>query len=460
MLLSLTLTRPPARDLGFLLHKHPDKVQAFPLSFGVAHVLYPEASDERCTASLIVDMDPIALVRGRTGGEGVTDQYVNDRPYVASSLLSVALAQVYATALGGRCAARPDLVDVALPLAARIGAVAADGGPEEIRRLFEPLGYGVDMEGAPLDPQFPEWGEGRCYAVALEGVVPLHRLLNHLYVLMPVLDNDKHYYIGEDEVEKLMRHGADWLPAHPERDFITRRYLKRSRRLVQSAVERLAATSGDGTRLEEDSPEEAMPSLHEMRLSAVVSELKRAGARRVLDLGCGEGRLLERLLRDAAFTEIVGMDVAGAALERAGRRLNLDRLPARQAERLRLLHGSLTYRDRRLEGFDGAAIVEVIEHLDAWRLPNFERVVFECARPGVVVLTTPNAEYNRLFPGLGDGGLRHPDHRFEWTRTEFQAWAAGMAERFGYTVRIEGLGPSDASAGAPTQMGVFTRRDD
>ena len=456
-LLTITTTHNPATDLGYLLHKHPDKVQTFPLSFGQAHVFYPQASDIRCTAALLIDVDPIGLVRGKAGGEGVSDQYVNDRPYTASSFLSVALAQVFSTALAGHCKARPNLVQQSLPLQAVIAVLPCDGGESLIRRLFEPLGYQVTVTGSPLDDQFPDWGGSPYYTVTLTATVRLQELLSHLYVLMPVLDNDKHYFVGEDEVAKLLRHGDGWLEAHPERELITWRYLKRSRRLAMAALARLVPE--ESVDVEPSSPDGRGPSLHDQRLAAVVETLQDHGARRVLDLGCGEGRLLRLLLRDPAFTEVVGMDVSHRALERAEERLHLDHLPSRLEGKVKLIHGSLTYRDRRLEGYDAAVLVEVVEHVDSARLPALERAVFEFAHPALVVVTTPNAEYNRLFPTLASGAMRHADHRFEWTRQEFSDWAKTVADRFGYTVQIQGVGPEDPSVGAPSQMGVFARHD-
>jgi 3' terminal RNA ribose 2'-O-methyltransferase Hen1 len=185
--------------------------------------------------------------------------------------------------------------------------------------------------------------------------------------------------------------------------------------------------------------------------------LRSSGAHRVLDLGCGEGHLLQLLLADRSFSQIVGLDVSHRALEVAAERLHLERLPPMQRERIQLIHGALTYRDERLAGYDAAAVVEVIEHLDAVRLGAFERVLFEFARPGLVVFTTPNVEYNARFAALSAGGFRHRDHRFEWTRAEFQSWAHGVAGRSGYSVRFLPVGPEDPALGAPTQMGVFSR---
>ncbi len=438
MLLTLTYTQPPATDLGHLLHKHPDRVQSFPLAFGRAHVFYPEATPERCTAALLLDIDPVALVRGHHAAknEAPLEQYVNDRPYVASSFLSVAIGEVFGSALHGVSKERAELARAALPLCTKIGVLRCRGGENILRRLFEPLGYTVTVQRYILDEKFPEWGDSDYFTVTLEANCRLSDLLSHLYVLVPVLDREKHYWFGEDEVEKLLRRGEGWLAQHPERELIANRYLKR-RRLIRAALARLMEEDAPDPDAAQESNEQAEAaledklSLHQQRLGAVVAVVKQSGARRILDLGCGEGRLLELLMADRAFVEIVGLDVSYHALEIAQERLHLDRLPEKQQQRLKLIHGALTYRDNRLSGYDAAAIVEVIEHLDPARLAAFERVLFEFARPRVVVLTTPNVEYNVRFPTLPAGKLRHKDHRFEWTRDEFQAWANRVAERSG-----------------------------
>ena len=464
VLLTITTTHRPATDLGYLLYKNPAKSQSFDLSFGRAHVLYPEAAEDCCTAALLLDIDPVGLVRNRRGpsGEGFAlEQYVNDRPYVASSFLSVAIAQVFGSALSGTSRERPELAKTPIPLAVRLSVLPCRGGEVLLRRLFEPLGYAVAAARHALDERFPDWGEGPYYTVELAHTLTIHDLLSHLYVLVPVLDDDKHYWIGEDEVEKLLRHGAGWLPTHPEREQIVRRYLKHRRHLERQALAQLLeedqreVEETEQHHAEEEEQVEAKISLNEQRLSAVIDALRNAGAKRVLDLGCAYGNLLRRLLADQQFEQIVGLDVSHRALEIAGERLNLERLPERQRQRIQLLHGSLIYRDKRLEGFDAAAVVEVIEHLDPPRLAAFERVLFEFTKPKTVVVTTPNVEYNVMFPTLPAGKFRHRDHRFEWTRGQFQEWAGGVAKRFGYDVRFLPVGPEDGVVGSPTQMGVF-----
>jgi 3' terminal RNA ribose 2'-O-methyltransferase Hen1 len=462
MLLTITTTHPPATDLGYLLHKNPARVQSFDLAFGRATVFYPQAGADCCTAALLLDVDPVQLVRGRVDRFAL-DQYVNDRPYVASSLMSVAISQVLGTALSGRCRDKPELADLPLPLAARVGVLRCRGGEDFARRLFEPLGYQVQPTRLPLDERFAEWGESPYFSVELTAAAKLVDLLSHLYVLIPVLDDSKHYWIGTDEVEKLLRHGEHWLATHPEREAIAFRYLRYRGALAREALARLPTDEtqpdADEDEIEDknapEEPAEQPLRLNEQRLEAVIAALKACGAQRVLDLGCSTGNLLRRLLDEPQFSEIVGVDVAHKALEIAERRLRLERLPPAKAARIKLMHGSLTYLDARLAGYDAAAVVEVIEHLDPPRLAAFERVLFEFARPKVAIVTTPNREYNVLFPTLAAGKLRHGDHRFEWTREEFRAWATRTSERFGYRLTFSPIGPEDPTHGPPTQMATF-----
>jgi 3' terminal RNA ribose 2'-O-methyltransferase Hen1 len=466
MLLTITTTHQPANDLGFLLHKHPDRFQSFDMSFGKVHVYYSEVGAERCSACLLLDVDAVGMVRGKNADQNfLLAQYVNDRPYAASSFMSVAIAQVFGSALQGRCKDRPELAMTAIPLTARIDVLPVRGGEKFLRAVFEPLGYEVETVRTPLDERFPEWGESPYFAVTVRKTTTLVDLLTHLYVLIPVFDNRKHYWVGDDEMEKLLAKGEGWLADHPEKEEITRRYLKFQPSLYRMALARLVQEEEPEEGEENDPPKEKAEeilekpiSLNEQRLGAVLASLRASGAKRVLDLGCGEGKLIRELLKDKQFDGIVGLDVSIRTLEVAQRRLKVDRLPTMQANRLKLIHGSLMYRDKRLESFDAAAVVEVVEHLDPPRLSAFERVLFEFAKPRTVVLTTPNREYNVTWETLPAGKFRHPDHRFEWTRQEFQAWAQGIAERFGYAVRFLPVGPEHSEYGPPTQMGVFQRK--
>lgn len=488
MLLTISTTYRPATDLGFLLHKNPARAQSTAVSVGTAHVVYPVATEERCTAALLLEVDPIALVRGRSGGRsaGGPDafslaQYVNDRPYAASSMLAVALGKVFASARRGISKERPELADTAIPLEVYLPAVPCRGGADFVRRFFIPLGWHVDATYVPLDEQFPDWGDSRYLTVRLTGTLRVADAINHLYVGLPVLDDGKHYWVSNDEIDKLLRAGEGWLADHPDRELITRRYLAHKGSLARQAIARLAEVDdtdpdaldnalqpavthagraghdlADATSAGDEVPDRPLP-LVVQRHGAVLAALRSSGARRVVDLGCGSGALLPTLLSEPALTEVVGVDVSHRALQEAARRLRLDRMPERKRDRLQLLQGALTYTDKRLVGYDAAVLMEVIEHLDLDRLPALEHAVFGFARPLTAIVTTPNVEHNIRYPDLPAGAKRHRDHRFEWTRAEFTEWTRRVADTHGYNVRLLGVGADDVEVGPPTQMAVFTR---
>ena len=281
-----------------MLHKNPARAQSDELSFGQVHVFYPEATEDRCTVALLLEVDPIPLSRGRgeRHGEGQPlEPYVNDRPYAASSFLSVALTRVFRSAMAGTSKERPELVDTALPLEATLACLPCRGGEDVLRRLFEPLGYEVTATRTQLDASFPDWGMSPYFRVTLRATCKLRDLLTHLYVLVPVLDDEKHYFVGDDEVAKLLRHGEGWLSAHPACELITMRYLKHRRSLTDDALrqllrdEELDADEPAERHAREEEMLERPIRLDEQRIGAVAAALKVSGAKSVVDLGCGEG---------------------------------------------------------------------------------------------------------------------------------------------------------------------------
>ena len=479
MLLTITAEGENAAALSFLLHKHPDKLQQVELSVGAASIFYPECRKEKVTAALLLDIDPIGMVRNAknfAGKDFLLGQYVNDRPYVASSFMSSAISKAFSSAMNGNCKEYPEFIDMPLALTAKISVLPAPrGGELLIKRLFEPLGYTVEAERHLLDTQFSEWGYGKYFTLTLKNILPLKDLLSHLYVLIPVLDNEKHYFITQNEVEKLLQKGKGWLEQHPEREIIVSRYLINLKSLVRSAFEVLQAVE-DGiipdtdneaeqdelTKIEDTAAAHTQlqkvkkERLHDIRLKLVAEKLKQSGAASVIDLGCGDGKLLRLLLKEKQFTRIAGTDVSYSELEKSQDKLHWNEMPEKQRERLSLFQSSLTYRDKRFSGFDAAAVVEVIEHLDPNRLPALEKSLFTYAKPQTIVLTTPNREYNVRYENLSAGKVRHSDHRFEWTRSEFEAWAERVARENNYTVAFFPVGEEEENIGAPSQMAVFT----
>ena len=457
MLLQITTTHQPATDLGYLLHKRPGKFQTKALSFGDAHVFYSEASIEKCTAALWIDINPIELSKGRNQQFSKSfqlGQYVNDRPYVASSFMSTAIAKYYGSALNGNCKDRPELAKTAIPLEIRLVSVCVRGGEKLIMDLFEPLGYEVISEGGLLDKNFPDWGESPYYKITLRGTLTVQEVLTHLYVLLPVLDNNKHYFVSETEIEKLLAKGKDWLPSHPKRDLIVTRYLKYKTSYTKRAIDKMSPELNE-------SPGEVIVerkiTLHQQRLAKVAEELKASGAKSIADLGCGEGKLMKLLIPDTQFEKIIGTDVSAKSLEMAEKYLYLFNATPKKRERISLLHSSLMYKDERLSGMDAAALVEVIEHIEEEKLPLLEGIVFGEINPKTVIITTPNCEYNILYEGLENGKMRHNDHRFEWNRTQFKAWAEKLASEYQYTFQIKPIGEVDETHGASSQMVIFTK---
>ncbi|MDR2252513.1 MAG: methyltransferase [Bifidobacteriaceae bacterium] len=489
----------PGADLSHILFKHPDHPRAFDLPVGRAWVWYPQAGPARTRAALMVETDPAALRASRrfkvSGFE--LGHHINDRSYAASSLLAVAIARVFSSALRGQDPVeQPGLAARERPLEIRLPSVRSRGGATLVHELFEPLGWGVAAEQSPLAAQSVD--------VTLTGSATVQAALAHLYVLLPVLDGAKHYWVGPQEVDKLVRHADQWLATHPARAMIMRRYLAHQGEYVADAAERLIAGEADHASLGSDRSPDRHPDqtatgptsrpaeplqplsatdtrpeptdgeawggeatggdaepvatqgagggLAAARRDAVLARLGAAGARSVLDLGCGEGRLLADLLRHPQFTRVAGADPATSALARADQRLA--RLPERARDRLTLFQASATYRDRRFAGFDAIVLSEVVEHLDPDRLAALEGVVFAAARPRLVLVTTPNRDFNPLY-GLADGEPRNPDHRFEWNRAEFTAWARRVAAGHGYHVTFDGIGQLDPERGAPTQSAEF-----
>ncbi|WP_367392315.1 3' terminal RNA ribose 2'-O-methyltransferase Hen1 [Lewinella sp. LCG006] len=466
MLLNLTVKGPEATRLGYLLGKHPDKYQTKELSFGLAHVFFPEAKTTSCTATLLLDIDTTQEMRhsrrdhfGRNANtKAGLDQYVNDRGYVTSSLFTTAISKVYSSALNGTCKFAPQLIEQPWDIEVELAAVCVRGDAALLHRLFAPLGYACDYEQVLLDENFPDWGTSPYYHLRLRTQKTVQQVLQHLYILLPVLDNQKHYYFKEDELSKLLSKASDWLDSHPESSLITRRYFGYKSSYLKAAQKALQAPSEEMEKAATNAEEEEPLTLHQVRHERVTEILLEKRAKTILDLGCSSGKLLQRLQQEDSFTRLTGADVAAEALQVAARRLHLDHRQKQTPDpRTELIQAALTYEDDRFKDYDAALLVEVIEHLEPERLPALEEVVFGAAQPGLVIVTTPNVEYNALFPNLPAGAFRHADHRFEWDRKTFCNWAEQTAQQYGYHFEFHNLGEEHPVHGAPSQMAVFSR---
>jgi len=461
MILNITTTTFPAKNLGFLLHKNPDNFKSVKLSIGKAHIFYPEASDERTTVSLLLDINPMELAKSKKNiiRKGFSlAQYVNDRPYVASSFMSVALAKAFSTAMNGTCKNKPELVDEKMDFEVEISVLHSPrGGDNLIKRLFLPLGYELEIKKYLLDEKFESWGEANYYTLKLRNKIKLKELLSHLYVLIPVLDNDKHYFVSSAEIEKLLTKGKGWLENHPEMEIIAKRYMIGLKSLSKEVIEKLYEGNESYKNLLNLAKKEKK-YLNDIRLDSVFNELVQNKIYSVIDIGCGEGKLIQKLIKSSQFNKIAGMDVSYKELLKAKARMFFDEMAPRQKSRIDLFHGSIVYKDERLRIYQAATVIEVIEHLDEEKLHIFEKVLFEYTNPEFIIITTPNIEFNETYKKINKQDLRHHDHRFEWTREEFQSWSEKLAKKYNYNIEFKNVGESIKDIGSPTQMGIFKHK--
>lgn len=457
MILEITTSHQPATDLGYLLHKHPDRLQTVDISGGVAHVFYPVADAQNCTACLVLDINPVELVRNKQANAAfLQEHYVNDRPYTSNSFLSTAIVKAFGSAINGTCHSHPHLVDTPLPLVAKIASLRIDADLDYIHKLFEPLGYAVSYDILPLDTQFADWGNSRYINLTISNTTTLKDLLSQIHVFILALDEARHYWVSQTDLESLLRRGGTWLNTHPQKEWITRRYLKNLRSFTNEALQRILGKRELEERAEIS--DQRQQTLHQRRLQLAFELIKASGAQRVLDVGCGEGKLMKLLLRDGQFKYIAGTDVSFRELEKAKDNLYLQDASPALRERVSLFQSSTTYKDSRFLGFDALALIEVIEHLDLERLSAMRKVIFGIASPTTVVVSTPNAEYNVVFERLAADAFRHDDHRFEWSRAEFADWCASVGNEFGYNVIIRPVGDELPDVGAPSQIAVFTKK--
>ncbi len=479
MLMSITLEKTENRnykasDLGFLLHKHPESVHEFNLSFGKAHVFYPQASDKECTAVLHAELDGIDMVKNfriPKGSSRQLKQYVNDRPYSVNSFFTVALSNIYRTALNGACKKQPELVKQALPLTVNLPVLPSKGGESLIRQLFEPLGYEIDLNQHAFDEQRPEWGNSPYFNVTLKNTTLLSEILTHLYVLIPVLDNDKHYWVGFDEVDKLIKNGKHWIPKHPHKNIIVARYLKKQSSLTRKALAEFELEASELDNMEETTIDETQEHygqsqasedklekkvrLNDLRIQKIIETIGELDVNNITDFGCGEGKYLKEYLKIAKLNKITGIEVSTSVLDKAEQRLKIERLPEKTRNKLFLLQGSLTYKDSRLKNIDLATCIEVIEHIDEDRLDAFAESLFGFSKPRYAIVTTPNVEFNATFENLPAGKFRHNDHRFEWDRKTFHNWCQNIGKKYGYAICFDEIGATHPKFGAPTQMALF-----
>lgn len=468
MILIISAVGKDCQKLSYLLQKSPFVVGEFDVGASFkTYVFFPEYSEERTTCAVMFDMNSIELVKSlkahdRHATYSLFD-YINDRPYVSSSFTCSIISDVFRSALNGKCREYPDLPNQEFDLSARF-YVSMKTKDDLIKELFEPLGYELSYstERPPVDSMYEQFGESPYYDVTISRRETVKDLLSHLYILIPILDKMRHYGPSSDEVKKIMKIGDSWLKDHPSKKKIVGRYFGKKKELATSVLDRLEDQIKDEQRIDENSDDEkeTRTPLAGQRRKAIIRTLREHNVKTVLDLGCSTGKLSFELIDTPGIVKVTGADISARAIEKAVLEKRIHKkMTEDQKSRLDFVIASAIYRDLRFSAFDAIVLQEVIEHFDSWKLRVAEDVVFKYSGPRVVVVTTPNIEYNVLFENLENGKLRHRDHKFEFTRGQFKEWANRICKQFGYTVSFEDIGEFVENIGTQTQMAVFVRNN-
>ena len=471
MLLTITCKGEHASELSFLLHKNPYKVQEFNVIMGKAYVFYPKVSDIETTVALLADLNPIDLVKGK---EGVKQDsyytlfdYINDRPYSINSFTSSIISKVFNTACAGKCEHLPELVKTELDLSCTLYALPVKGRLDMINKIFEPLGYEVSYEEKILDSEFEEFGKSSYVDLTIHNEhITLYNLLNQIRILIPVFDKEKHYYVDEKEVDKLIRLSIDWLKDHPEKNRIVGRYFSKDKKLAVKALEALKIDEIKNDDIEEDNTTsektiEKKVRLNDQRLETVKKTIIENNCKTVLDYGCGEGNLESILANESSISQITFTDISFNALKNTKFRIRSKMKNEDYDNKFSSFQSSLLYRDERCRNFDCICLIEVIEHIELNRLDTIVENIFGYYKSKIIIITTPNREYNIKYEFLEEDKLRHPDHRFEFTRDEFYKFVNNIVDndRYPYNAIIESIGEIDDTVGSPTMMAVFYKNE-
>ncbi|MGE6488602.1 3' terminal RNA ribose 2'-O-methyltransferase Hen1 [Paenisporosarcina sp. NPDC076898] len=448
MQLSIQASGDNVQAISYLLSKNPNNLYERNHKGHLVRLFYSKFTETELEVTIFVTPDPIELVKNNSNSYDIT-HYINDREFAVSSIFCSFIRSALGTALNGQ-PKEEHLMWVNHPFSFNFefGPVVSSLSDEKLMNLFEPIGYEVTINRPEIEYSFPIKTKSSARYLSIKGMKTLQEGLRHLFVLIPVIDNYKHYFIDEKEIEKLERYGEGWLDQHPLRDLIYRQALRFKE--IYSLVEN---SSKDEKKVE---PVKKV-RLNELRYEKIVNTVSQMKPRSVIDFGSGEGKLSVQLGFVEGITEILAVEPSEAASLKALERFN----KVKNKEKFvipELLWGSLFYYDERLKDKDVIILCEVIEHIDETRLPKAMDTLLDDYQPPALIITTPNREYNELYDM--EEHLRHNDHRFEWTRAEFRQWCTERNHSNDYELQFDGIGEEHASHGFPTQMCIFKRKED
>ena len=447
MQLTIRATGENVKVISYLLAKNPNNVYERNHKGHLVRLFYSECSETELDVTIFVTPDSLELKQNGSYTYDIT-HYINDREFAVSSIFCSFIRPALGTALNGQPKEEyKEWVNHCFPFEFQFGPVSSTLSNEEIRALFEPLGYETTISRAETNYSFHLKQKSTARFISLKGSTTLQHGLRQLFVLIPVLDNYKHYYIDEKEIEKIERYGEGWLENHPLKSFILRQALRFKE--VYSIVQK--------TEESEESKEKTVKiRLNDLRYEKIIEMVKGIEPRRrIVDFGSGEGKLSLRLGFVDGVQEVLAVEPSETAALQAIERFE----KVRHQEGFVMptpLWGSLFYYDERLKNKDIMILCEVIEHIDAYRLPKMMDTILNEYQPKVLIITTPNQEYNAVY-NLGEQ-IRHHDHRFEWTREEFQTWCVDR-NNGNYELAFIGIGEMHEQYGCPTQMCVFSRKE-
>lgn len=448
MQLTIQASGDNVKAISYLLSKNPSNLYERNHKGHLVRLFYSKFTETELEVTIFVTPDPIELIKNNSNSYDIT-HYINDREFAVSSIFCSFIRSALGTALNGQPKEEHiKWVDHPFPFTFEFGPVVSTLTDEKLMNLFEPIGYEVTINRPEIEYSIPIKTKSSARYISIKGMKTLQEGLRHLFVLIPVIDNYKHYFIDEKEIEKLERYGEGWLEQHPLRDLIYRQALRFKE--IYSLVEN---SSKDEKKIE---PVKKV-RLNELRYEKIVNTVSEMKPRSVVDFGSGEGKLSVQLGFVEGITEILAVEPSESASLKALERFN----KVKNKEKFvnpELLWGSLFYYDERLKDKDVIILCEVIEHIDESRLPKAMDTLLHDYQPGALIITTPNRDYNELYDM--EEHLRHNDHRFEWTRAEFRQWCTERNHGNDYELLFDGIGEEHASQGFPTQMCVFKRKED
>ena len=467
MIFSISTTHYPATDIGFLLHKNPDEFHKIPFNFGDVYIFYPYGSPELCMATLIVKIDPIKLY------EKSFIDVCYDFPFIETeyevfgfSLFSMLLSKIYVMTLNGISNSRSELVNLSIPLSANIINVMHYDKVLLIKEFFEQLEYNVRIENKSGNNNETKLCKIECFNIEITAIIPLKNILSHLCIILAVLDNSLHYWMNENEIDKIIEMSKVFLKNHPMEDYIMKHLSKEK---INSKVKAISFVSQDKlwnryliptVNKGREKLLKKQVKFNEEKHNYIISVLKGLNSKSVVDIGCGEGEFIELLFKDVNFERILGVDVSNYMIEKAKFRIDLCNIPSENKERINIIQSSIFYRDKRLRGYEAATVINVIEYFDLPRLKLFEQVLFGLIQPQHVIIVISSVEFIVKKDSISNNKFNNVKNVFEWTKEKYKLWYSCVAEQYDYTFRLLEDGYKEIESETLNQIVVFSLKGD